>query len=1010
MTRVLHLRCLLPLLLIGVHIALVTCETQTNSTAAGPADDAYIAGDPLTRANSPFTAFWLESTGDRARRSSYNRTNANWPHDIPYIMDSSFTGDRVTFRMVLDYISSKLCVTFHDVTTTWDKSNPTWLTQHGFKTNSIVKVIDNGGCNTGNGQGDGHSVHTVSPCSGFGINLHEMLHVLGVTHTQEGRIRDSYLTVNEEDIKSDLIFSYNKNTDPTLVNDYFDANSEMMYGDLLWNRDGLETFTPIRDDIFHLATHGTEEKVVFHELNQIYRCNELFCNNDPTDCGPGYHARVKGRCRCVCPDELDPTTNCRSFISGPTANLSWPNVPFALYGDSQCPKGFDAAPGWLPISGTWMARFDPAPRKYPTDGDHTVFQPFCVKTPDKNGASDWSSWPVGGQYCVIKPAGEHCGGVFEESFLEFTTRDQSHPNGSVGDIAVNGTMVTINYCCRGRDSDGVYLELPNSEPFRLHPIYDHCPMVRGMKSNFISIDYWTYFAQKIGNVKPLAFIYTYALLTYQCYYQPPIYGCSQNITLTSANPSATVTTPGFGTAREPNRRCFYQLNVPKKSFIRLTFNHYDLHKHDHFLVKRYHKWLDPVLLDNAKWPHQIVSESDYMALEYWASWETSQNKGANFTIDIIPAEKMCYDVYTKGADYFGEKSVTETYEDCIPWEKATSCDDFPFDGYNGISLLTSGNQCRNPNGALSQPWCYVFVRGTVCHKRYCDVCNLADPIDAIDKCPALAAKGSPDFCKTDPERFGCFKTCHFSVQTHAQVKCDPPILPHDVHVAGGLKQEYTEGEIVNITCTSSGSLVKELRCSKTGWSGEVFGCNGCPANWTSYGDRCFYYSMIRLTRQESARTCGTHDPTGTLFEVRSLADQQMIRRFKSGNSFEYQHGHWVSGQLESEYGEWLFDTGLPMTYFNWSNIAITTQIAYNCIKIIAEYENHNSQGGWKSLPCDGDQVAPFMCQVDNSVVNACHDQARNCSDVMAAFPNFCQDSRSVASATKYCRKSCGKCA
>ncbi|XP_059145066.1 uncharacterized protein LOC131932203 [Physella acuta] len=829
-------------------------------------DETVLITTRLSRTGSPFTAEWVERVDkDRGRRASFNQTTSNWPHDIPYIIDSSFAGDRVTFREVLDHISSRLCVTFHDVADTYDPREVNWLTNHGFKTNAYVSVKGGSGCSAMHGMGTNPGPKVVYPCEDFGINLHEMLHVLGVIHTHQGRIRDSYMSINEADIKDSLVDAYSKVTAPTLINDFFDPDSIMMYGDRTWNLDGLETYTPIRDDFFQLAISFSEESVVFLELNAIYRCNELFCNNDQTDCGPGYHTLINGRCRCVCPDELDYNTNCRTHIDGPNTDIPWPDTQIILYGTAKCPTGFDPEPAILPLSGTYRLTQQFVPERYPyVNGSTNLY--LCKKsTPVNSDDVNWKSWPRGGQYCFVKPLGQDCGGVFENGAIQFETLNISEPVGDVGNVTVDGRMVTINYCCRNRDHWGLVMDLPNADPFNLVARYQRCPVVRGMKGTNSQLTFWTSSSRSFGPNPPLSFFYAQNFIHYQCNYKPPVYGCSETYTLNSTTRSVTVTTPGFETSREPNRRCFYSFNVPAQSRLRLTLNQFYTSSNDEFLIKRFHQWQNPYSMTRDNLVYQLVSEGNYLSLQYWSSWESATNKGVNFTVDVVLAEEMCYDVATKGADYYGEKSVTETFEPCVPWEKATSCDDFPFDGLNGISLLESGSSCRNPGGSLLQPWCYTFVRGSVCHKRYCDVCNIQSPKDVLLTCSTLNAT-VPDFCETAVERFACFQTCGFSQQIYTPATCSPPILPSDVYTAGGLKSVYKEGEVINVTCTTSGSLVNIIRCTKTGWSGQALACDvsdtcydkipNCQNVLTSFPEFCTDPRSATSGEMYCKRSCG----------------------------------------------------------------------------------------------------------------------------------------------------------
>ncbi|KAI8738018.1 kremen protein 2 [Biomphalaria glabrata] len=368
---------------------------------------------------------------------------------------------------------------------------------------------------------------------------------------------------------------------------------------------------------------------------------------------------------------------------------------------------------------------------------------------------------------------------------------------------------------------------------------------------------------------------------------------------------------------------------------------------------------------------------------------------------------MCYNVEMKGADYSGNKSVGETYDDCVPWAEAATCEDFPFDGVAGVSLLLSEDKCRNPGGALLQPWCYTYVRDHRCHKRYCDVCNLYTAVDVIKNCAALQAS-NPDLCTSGIERYGCSKFCGLSLETYQRAHCPVPDLPSDTVVAGEKRSTYYQGESIKISCRSSGDVLHELTCSKDGWSGLPFTCNGCPLGWTEHGDRCYKYIATSATRREAEKICKSFDPTGTLFEIRSLDDQTAIRTMRNSNK-DYQTGNWVSGELRSEYGLWLFDTGDPMVYFNWSTAAETTSLSYNCVELIAETQAHNEQGGWRTTSCDGTNMAPFICQVDNLKSTGCNDRIRTCPGAMAKFPDFCLHSGFQKTAYENCRRSCGLC-
>ncbi|BFZ22413.1 hypothetical protein BsWGS_25452 [Bradybaena similaris] len=754
------------------------------------------------------------------KRSIWNRTKNNWPHDIPFVITDSYKGNVDRFKRVLRYISSRLCVRFHDTTNTRDPKDPTWFTSNGFKTNSYVSVGGGSGCASVLGQGEKAGRRGISPCDSFRGNLHEMFHMLGGIHTQKAIERNSHIAVHFENVNRAGKRTYRVAGPQDVVTYSFDPGSVMLYGTWDFNCNGLETYTFIRDDARYSKHPRSNENVIFLELNKVYRCNKVFCNNSQTDCSPGYHTLVNGACRCVCPDDLDPATNCKELINQPTSNITWPKTPVVLFGANGCPDEFIQKFRMLPIAGFSQPKQDPVPFPIPSN-NFTLQLPICVKRASSTDPDvDWLSWPPGGNYCILQQRRVPCAGAFKDGSLQITTAEALRPVGAIGATDVLGTNVTMKFCCQNQDPSYMVVDLPNGHAFKWIA-YGSCPNVRGMAVTQGKVTIATKQMTASGSLPPLH-VYTSDQLELQlCVYNPPVYGCNQVITLDSNTRSVRVTTPGFGTAREPNRRCFYAFKNPKNARLRLTFNKYDLHNNDKFLVKKYNQWLDPDRIKNDNFPHQIVSVRDYLALEYWSSWEATTHSGVDFTVDLLLGEELCYDLLRRGQDYLGDKSVSETYEECLPWEKATTCDEFPF---HEPSLLASGNKCRNPAGELDEPWCYTYINGSDCHKRYCDVCNIKTPVDRLDNCRAFI-DADPSFCNSTIHRFGCFKTCGLPLQDYVPAKCGRPKFPSDgIPINTNALTNYKQGDKITVKCKLSESLTSQITCTKNGWTELTSAC------------------------------------------------------------------------------------------------------------------------------------------------------------------------------------------
>ncbi|CAL1541718.1 unnamed protein product [Lymnaea stagnalis] len=787
----------------------------------------WIVRGEFSRHKRGATITVVESAHARSRRAAHNNAK-KWGYKIPIVILSSFASRGeyyvILMKRALRYISDRLCVTFIDETTNFDRTNPNWFTQHGYPWDSYLAVGDDGGCSSSGGPGKGPV--NILPCADLVINVHEFLHSLGGAHSQQGYLSTRYLTPNPGDVQEVLRSTYVPySPSDDFLNWYFDPQSFLMYGPKTWTSNGLETYTPITDDFFSTAYGSSSDDVVFSELSSIMKCVETFCNNATVDCGLGYYTRVKGVCRCVCPDDRDVDTNCKTLKNGPSTYVSWPKTPLIVFSgrsNNTCPAEFDQTPGWYSFTGKYAASQSPVPSvPFPSSGK-TTYVPVCTKNTPTGSDIDWESWPPGGQYCLFKTPGVPCGGAFVEAVLDYVSMETVRYNGSIGETTINGANVTQKYCCRYQESSTLPIELPNAEPFRILSRYN-CPVIKGLKALKSQITWWTGINMASGAVPGPWWLYGSCILTSLCSYQPPVYGCNQEVTLDASKKSVTITTPGFP-VREPNRRCFYSFKVPPKSKVRITFNVVDLSTvwDDTLLYKRFHQWQDPNKIDSSNYPYQIISDYEYMSLEYWSGPDVTSKKGVQFTADVILPEDFCYDASQNGADYWGQLAITETNEPCLNWADTVECADFPG---NDVFLFESANQCRNPLGRQAQPWCYTYKNGTSCTKKHCDACNWFQPKDVVTTCAAAIAQ-DPTFCSSAVQRNACFKSCNFAVPPVTRATCSTPTAPPDGTLVYDVKSSYKEGERVKVKCATSNDPALDIVCTKSGWTGLKSACSG----------------------------------------------------------------------------------------------------------------------------------------------------------------------------------------
>ncbi|GFO24188.1 nkg2-d type ii integral membrane protein [Plakobranchus ocellatus] len=79
--------------------------------------------------------------------------------------------------------------------------------------------------------------------------------------------------------------------------------------------------------------------------------------------------------------------------------------------------------------------------------------------------------------------------------------------------------------------------------------------------------------------------------------------------------------------------------------------------------------------------------------------------------------------------------------------------------------------------------------------------------------------------------------------------------------------------------------MSSMKCTAGGWTVLTHACSAsynepCPEGWIHHGARCFHYFTIWRNRRQAEISCLAQPGNGTLFQVRDVADQVMLRRFR----------------------------------------------------------------------------------------------------------------------------------
>ncbi|GAA6112078.1 hatching enzyme 1.2-like [Tachysurus ichikawai] len=190
--------------------------------------------------------------------SCFWKKSSNGLVQVPYILSNVFSSsDRTVISNAMASFHNKTCIRFVPRT-----NQPDYLS-----------IESQDGCFSDVGRTGGAQVLSLSRsgCVYYGIAEHELNHALGFYHEHSRSDRDSYVTINWENIDPSSQSSFKlRNTNN--LNTTYDYSSVMHYGRTAFSINDLDTITPIPDPSVEIGQRQELSAIDILRINKLYKC------------------------------------------------------------------------------------------------------------------------------------------------------------------------------------------------------------------------------------------------------------------------------------------------------------------------------------------------------------------------------------------------------------------------------------------------------------------------------------------------------------------------------------------------------------------------------------------------------------------------------------------------------------------------------------------------------------------------------------------------------------------
>ncbi|KAJ0050124.1 hypothetical protein NL108_012201 [Boleophthalmus pectinirostris] len=263
-----------PCVCVCVLLLLAVCQSQalyvppTEEEAMPPEDLTVDISQQILTSNNNSDVFLLD--GDLLPPKNRNAMRCSWGQSclwpkgsdglvtIPYTINSEFSSyERNLMDQAMQAFHRYTCVRLVPRQSQSD----------------YISIENQSGCFSSMGRQGGRQVLSLNRqgCVHPGVIQHEINHALGFHHEQNRSDRDSYVTINWNNVDQKMAYNFHLESTNNL-NTPYDYSSIMHYGRTAFSINGQDTITPKRDPNISIGQRQGLSFWDVQRINMLYSC------------------------------------------------------------------------------------------------------------------------------------------------------------------------------------------------------------------------------------------------------------------------------------------------------------------------------------------------------------------------------------------------------------------------------------------------------------------------------------------------------------------------------------------------------------------------------------------------------------------------------------------------------------------------------------------------------------------------------------------------------------------